>query len=135
MATVSDFIRGSRVGDNAATPRVIQNVIDFSLKAGAAADVVRLFKLDPGTVVLTVGVKVLTAQGATCTCTIGDASAVDTYLTGVDLNDATIDVGDALAAPVYQKAESYINAVLGHTTNNAKIVAWAVVVPVWGNVV
>lgn len=134
MATVSDFIRGSRVGDNAATPRVIQNVIDFSKKAGTAADVVRLFKLDPGTVVLTVGVKVLTVEGGTATCTIGDADAVDTYLTGVDLNDATTDVGDALAAPKYIKAESYINAVLGHNVDAGKFVAWAVVVPVWGNV-
>jgi hypothetical protein len=134
MGTVSRFIRGSRIADNAQAARVISNVIDFSLLNGAAADVVQAFKLDAGTVVLTVGVKVLTAQGATCTCTVGDASAVDTYLTGVDLNATATDVGDALAAPVYQKAESYINLVLGHTTSVAKVYVWALVANVHGNV-
>lgn len=133
MSTVSRFVRGGKISDNAQAVRVISNVIDFSLLAVTAADVVQALKLDAGTLVLSVGVKVITAEGGTATVTVGDASAVDTYLGATDINTTVTDVGDALAAPIYQKAESYINLVAGHNLDAAKVYVWAVVANVIGN--
>ena len=133
MANVTRFMRGGKIADNAQAVRVISNVVDFSLLAVTAADVVRALKIDAGTIVFSAGLKCITAEGGTATVTIGDETAVDTYIGATDINSTATDVGDALAAPLYYKADDYINLVAGHNLDAAKVYVWAVVANVIGN--
>lgn len=131
--TVSRFVRGGKIGDNDQAARVISNVIDFALLNVDANAVVGALKLDAGTVVLTCGVKVLTAEGGVATADVGDTDTANTYLATVNLNDTATDVGDELAAPVYYKAEDHITVKVSAACDHAKIYVWALVANIHGN--
>lgn len=131
--TVSRFVRGGKIGDNDQSARIISNVIDFALLNVDANAVVGALKLDAGTVVLTCGVKVLTAEGGAVTADVGDTDTANVYLATVDLNATATDVGDALAAPVYYKAEDHITVKVSAACDLAKIYVWALVANIHGN--
>jgi hypothetical protein len=133
VVNVTRFVRGGKIGDNAQSVKVISNVLDFGQLAVASGDVVGALKIDPGTVVLDVGVKVITAEGGAGTVTVGDQTAVDTYLQATDVNSEATDVGDSLAAPIYYKADDYITVVAGAAIDKAKLLVWAVVANIFGN--
>lgn len=131
---VTRFIRGSRIGDNAQAVRIISNVIDFSLLNAASTDIVGALKLDAGTVVFNVGVKVITADGGAETVQIGDQTAANTYIGATSVATTATDVAAGLAAPVYYKADDYIAVKPSAALDAAKILVWAAVANVHGNV-
>lgn len=130
--TVDRFLRGGKIPDNAQAARVISNVLDFKLLNAAANEVIAALQLEPGTVVLTCGIKCLRAEGGTATVEVGDLTAEDTYLTAADVNATTTELGDALAAPIYYKATDYIALKANAALANAKVYVWALVANVFG---
>ena len=131
---ITRFVRGGKIGDNAQAVRVISNVVDFSLLGVALNDVVGALKLNAGTIVFSVGAKCIDAGSSGITFTMGDKSAVDTYYTAQAADSAALDIGKALAAPIYYKAEDYITMVSSGTWTAGKYFVWAVVANVHGNV-
>ena len=130
IPNVTRFVRSGKIGDNAANACVVSNVLDFSQLNVAANDVVGALKIDPGTVVLAVGVKCITPQGAAATVKIGDQSAADKYLGATDANTDATDAGAPVANPVYYKAEDTITVTPSAALTKAKLYVWAVIAKV-----
>lgn len=70
-------------------------VVDFSSRTSlkeatwtttTANTVVQLFNIPAGSLVLGVSAQVITAEGATCTCSIGDSVSSTGYISSVNLN-------------------------------------------------
>src|SRR5574344_2582093 len=77
---------GGKISDCASTVRVIKNILDFGeyrnvygVACPATSDIAAI-KIDGGMIVLAVGAKVLKAEGATCTASVGDTSDDVKYL-------------------------------------------------------
>ena len=99
--------------------------------AGAAGDTVQALKIPAGALVDEVFCIVRTAQGATCTATVGDGAAAAAWDASINLNAAAgtltsaLEGTDAYAAGKFYSAADTIDLVLGHTTNAAKITVCA----------
>jgi len=139
--TVTSFL-GPNIA-NAAKPTdgvnkyyVIKNKIDFKLRPSIATDIIQALWIPANTLVYNVAVKVLTAQGATCTVTVGDGNGANSWDGSSDLNAAanTITCGaigtDAYCTAALGPGKPYmaadtIDLVLGHTTDIAVIEVFA----------
>jgi len=105
--------------------------IDFTKRPCAAADVVQVMKIAKGSLVTKVSVIVKTAQGGTCTATVGDGAGANSWDASTNLNaaanTATYSAAgtDAYAHGKFYAAEDTIDLVLGHTTDAAIIVVTA----------
>ena len=68
----------------------------------AASDVLQVFEVPAGFLLMHVGVRVKTAEGAACTADIGNASATQTHLLAVDADGymGTIDLNSAVTQTV-----------------------------------
>lgn len=132
MGTVTDFVTGKQeVKDLGTGICVTQNLLDFTKKAGASSDVVQALKIPAGALVLDVWCIVRTAQGATCTATVGDGDGANSWDASTNLNatagtvTSSLKGTDAYAVGKYYSAADTIDLVLGHTANAAKIVVCA----------
>ena len=114
---------------------VMRNRLDFSAIPVAASDVVEALKIPAGTMVLAVCTRVITAEGGTCTATVGDGDAAAGWDGSVNLNatagtttqsipgtDATATTGKLYAA------EDTIDLTMGHTTDAAVFDVYALCV-------
>lgn len=99
MATVTKFVDGQNnpaVGGHPAVSglqsvlNVVSNTIDFSLTGQGVnlSDTVQALKIAAGSLVINVGVTIITAEGATSTCTVGDGDGTNSWDASVDLNAA-----------------------------------------------
>jgi hypothetical protein len=103
--------------------------IDFSERPVAATNIVQVMNIAAGTVVRNVHIKVVTAEGATCTATVGDGDSAAGWDASTNLNATagTITSGivgtDARclgAGYTYTSADT-IDLVMGHATDAAVI--------------
>ena len=110
----------------------------------SASDVLELWEVPAGTLLLNMGVRVSTAEGATCTADIGNASATQTHLLTIDadgymgtinLNSATNQIAlvsdaqlgcDNNMGVLFVTAGS-IDLTFGHDTDAAIFDVWALV--------
>lgn len=110
-----------RLGDE---PIALKNHISFADTSVSAADVVELIDIPAYFKVLDITILVTTAEGATCTATIGDGDATDGWDASVNLNSAAAyistpsDTYGATGGKVYTTADT-IDAVMGHDTDAA----------------
>lgn len=84
----------------------------------AASDVLELFNPPAGFLLIHVGVRVTTAEGAACTADIGNASATETHLLAIDADGymGTINLNSAatqtvLVADAQLGADNYMGVV------------------------
>lgn len=128
MATITAFVDGT-VSHEApgGIMGISQNILDFSVTNVTAADVVQAVKVKAGQTVVDVQLEVLTAAGATCTATVGDATSANGWDASADLNAAAHTVTSSLkGTDGYAYGKSYaaddtIDLVMGHTNAVAKI--------------
>ena len=114
--------------------------VDFSANNVLASDVVQLFSIPANTLVEYVAWRVTTAEGATCTATIGDGEDPDGYkpsgtinlnstsdknFSGLLLTEATPNTVTAYTGGKLYSTADTIDLVMGHDTNAAKIVVFA----------
>jgi hypothetical protein len=138
MATLTKFVRDfPAISKEGSTQIVATNKIDFSKPgyAGAASDVVQVLSIPKGAFVRNVFVRVITAEGSTCTAKVGDGSDDDGFDASVDLNAAANTLTAGIAGTdayvinnigkLYTSADT-IDLTLGHTTANAVIEVMAV---------
>lgn len=133
MSTVTRFVQGSgKQADNVRCAAIIDNVIDFSDLEVASGDVVNCLVIPAGTLVLGVGLRVLTAEGAAATATVGDTDTANKYLSAQNLNATTTDAAatTGVGNPVYYKDENHITLTPNAALDAAKVHVWALVVPV-----
>ena len=105
-----------------------ENIIDFSRKKALAGDVVQCLNIPKGAYVLNVMVTVLTAEGATCTATVGDADGANSWDASTNLNATagTVTAGVsgtdayALTGKTYTSDDT-IDLTMGHDADTAKI--------------
>jgi len=110
----------------------LSNEIDFSETEVSAADVVQALKIPANTYVKNVYVLVKTAEGATCTATVGDATDPNGWDASTNLNASagTVTAGlagtddYATAGKFYSTADT-IDLVMGHATDAAKVIVFA----------
>lgn len=128
MGTITTFVDGKQEQKHLGNEYVfVSTLLDFTVKAGAAADVVQALKIPAGALVDEVFCVVKTAQGATCTATVGDGADADGWDASVNLNAAAnvttsaLEGTDAYAVGKYYATADTIDLVLGHTTDAAKI--------------
>lgn len=115
MATVTYFTDKSGAGGDAGLGVfVARQRIDFKKKKTATADVVQLLNIPAGTVIQNVLIKIITAEGATATATVGDGSAAAGWDAAIDLNAAagTTTIGVA-------GTDAYVSS-LGSGAGNGK---------------
>lgn len=129
MATITTFTDAQVAQD---VPNGILGVkyavLNFEVTPVAAGDVVQALKVDAGQTVYEVQTRVITAEGATCTATVGDASGANSWDASVNLNAAAgtgtrSAVGtDAYATTgkLYAAADT-IDLTMGHDTDAAII--------------
>jgi len=75
------------------------NVISLPSTGFASADILRVFKVPAGTLVLQAGISVVTVEGAVSVCDFGDGSDPNGFLAAVDLN--------AVGSEITQVADGY----------------------------
>lgn len=104
----------------------------------AATDLLQVFEVPAGFLLMHIGVRVKTAEGATCTADIGNASATQTHLLAADadgymgtlnLNSATTQI--CLVSDAHLGVDNYMGVVFitdgtididfGHANTNAAI--------------
>lgn len=109
----------------------------------AASDILQVFEVPAGFLLEHVGVRVTTAEGATCTADIGNASATQTHQLAVDADGymGTLDLNSAvtqvcLVTDAHLGVDNYMGVVFvtngtiditfGHANTNAAIFdVWA----------
>ena len=108
---------------------VIENYISFAATSVSAADVVEVLDMPAGFFCSgDVYNRVITAEGATCTATIGDATDANGYCASANFNAAagttlkSLEASDALGATgKYYATADTIDATMGHDTDAAVI--------------
>ena len=133
MGTITKFVDGQVVQERQnGLLGVKSNVIDFSDTNVVAGDVVQGLKIGLGQTVMNVGIRIITAEGATCTVTVGDGDDADDWDASCDLNAsaAVIYLGlpgtDTYAtAGKYYAAADTIDLTMGHDTDTAVIEVYA----------
>jgi len=115
---------------------VSQETIDFKLPlvASVATDTVNLLKIPAGSLVKSVDVVVLTAEGAAAAMEVGYSGDVDFFIDSVDLNATGANLQTAaspagVAGGLYFAADGFITGTLTASTTNAvvKVIATYVV--------
>jgi len=87
MATVTTFVDGTQTTNHIGTKMVYaENKLDFSATNVSSADVVQALKIPKGAIPLMVDVKMVTAEGATATATVGDGTDPNGYDNDINLN-------------------------------------------------
>ena len=112
---------------------VVQNTIDFSATGDnvSAADVVQAIKIPSGALVTKVYVKVDTAEGATCTATVGDGTTADGWDASTNLNatadtvTTSLEATDTYVGGKYYSADDTIDLTMGHDTDAAIVTVLA----------
>lgn len=133
MATITTFLAGNYGPRAIGSSFVSYSRLDFAKTPVAASDVVQVVEIPAGTVVTNVFVKVITAEGATCTATVGDGAdadgwdastnlnaAADTITYGVAGTDAYVNSIGTAQGKIYTAADT-IDFVMGHATDAAVI--------------
>jgi len=106
-----------------------ENFLDFAANPVLAADVIQALSIPKGALVTKVICHVATAEGATCTATVGDGDSAAAWDASVNLNSATtqasLEATDTYGAgKVYTSADT-IDLVMGHDTDAAKVLVLA----------
>ena len=108
-------------------------LLDFAVNPVCAGDVVQGPIIPANSKVMEVHTTVKTAEGATCTATVGDADGSDSWDAAVDLNAAaatslrSLPGTDAYAtAGKFYAAEDTIDLTMGHETDAAAMIVTAV---------
>lgn len=87
MALITYFTdRSAPASGLSSTKHIAKQRIDFSKKNVSSADVVELMELPAGAFVSELYANVITAEGATCTGTVGDGVDPNGYIASLDLN-------------------------------------------------
>jgi hypothetical protein len=143
MSTV-DYTGGTSVGScipysGINNHYVLTNRIDFATTECTAADVIQCLDIPAGTLVTNVFVKVVTAEGATCTATVGDGDGANSFDASTDLNAAagtvTYGIGGTDAyvtygGKFYSDADT-IDLTMGHNTDAAILDMYAVCIKIY----
>ena len=89
MGTITYFIDG-QIDQDIPNGRlgVKYNILNFTLYNAASADVVQALKIGANETILEVDTRVITAEGPTCTASVGDGSGAASWDASVDLNGA-----------------------------------------------
>lgn len=134
MATVDLTNKAAKPANGLDKFYLLKGVLDFAAHPVAASDVVQALSIPAHTLVKGLYWRVLTAEGATCTATIGDGSDPDGFGAAVNLNSTSTESWSTLAltegtpntvtgytsGKLYTAADT-IDLVMGHATDAAKI--------------
>ena len=131
------FNKGSIAYPDTACVYKMEVILDFEdiaaaraaagVAALAATDTLEVIPLPAGSTVLMAGADVTTAEGATATMDLGDASGATTYLSNVNLNSVAAN-GATVAAPVFYAAADELYITLDHNSIDTAVVrVWAIV--------
>src|SRR5574341_2142166 len=89
MATITSFVSGTQEHQDLMGRAVgAYNTLDFSITNVASADVVQALKIPANSLVSNVYVVIRTAEGATCTATVGDGDDTNDWDASVNFNAA-----------------------------------------------
>ena len=122
---------------------------DCTVEPLTAADVIQLFDIPKGTLVLGLGLKVITPEGDTATATFGDTDA-DGFDASADLNATALTEtwngfasvptisSEGAISPAYglghfYSADDTITMTMGHTCDTAKFSVTVVCIPVFNS--
>jgi hypothetical protein len=142
MATITSFLAGNYGPRAVGSPFVSYSRLDFAKNPVAASDVVQIVEIPAGTLVINVFCTVITAEGATCTATLGDGADADGWDVSVNLNatagtitygiagtDAYVNSIGTAQGKIYTSADT-LDFVMGHATDAAvidvRVVGWNV---------
>lgn len=128
MATYSVTDNGNNV---AAGPKayVQQVVVDHSSTNLGIGEDIDLFKIPANTLVISVGIELVTAGSNAGTLDVGDGDAADTWVTDLDA-DGTAGIQEFGTATKYYDSADTIDMKAITAAFDGKIRAWAVMVPV-----
>lgn len=128
MATITTFVSGTQAHQDLMGRAVgAYNTIDFSATSVSAADVVQALKIPANSLVTDVYVIVRTAEGATCTATVGDGDGTNSWDASTNLNATagTVTSGaegtDTYAVGKFYSSADTIDLTMGHDTDAAKV--------------
>ena len=126
--TITYFVDGTTTHETLGGQMgVSRNRLDFTEKNCVATDIVQALKIPANCTVKDVDVRIVTAQGATATATVGDGSGANSWDASTNLNatagtnTSSLKGTDAYAYGKYYAAADTIDLVLGHTVDTAVI--------------
>lgn len=128
MATVTTFIDETQEHVDLAGRVVgVCNTLNFATTSVSAADVVQAVKIPANAFVTRISTIVRTAEGGTCTATVGDGTTADGWDASINLNATAGTVLRSLEATdtygigkLYTSADT-IDLTMGHATDAAKV--------------
>lgn len=106
--TIDTHIDGSQVHSILGGIKgTIRNTLDFATTNAAATDIVQALKVGAGMIVTNVRTRIVTAEGATATCDVGDGDDPNGYNDAADLNAAENVIETNLEADPYGEGKYY----------------------------
>lgn len=132
MATTYDFTAGTTIVgvDPPITPTpnennffILRNVIDFSKQnlAGLSTDVAQVLDIPAGTTIMTAWIRVITAESAGATCTLGVGTSAAEWGTGLDCTSVANSILGATNdwVPLHFVSADTVDIVTGGATFDA----------------
>lgn len=107
--------------------KVMRQVVDFTKFTVAAGDIVEVFSLPAGTMVLGAGYEILTVGTGTGTLALGDQGDVDRFVDEVVQTGAGQKTPLVAAMPHMYTAADTIDLTVATATVNSKVNVWAIV--------
>jgi hypothetical protein len=132
MSTITTFVDNQVVHVSMpGNKHTVANVLNFANTNVSAADVIHALKIPAGAFVDKVITRVVVAEGATCTATVGDGNSATGWDASINLNSAAATVLRSLEATdtygvgkLYRTADT-IDLVMGHNTDTAVLLVVA----------
>jgi len=126
MSIIDTFVENTQYVEDLSTRVVaIQNTLDFDKTNVSAADVVECLKIPADMLVTNVSTYVITADGETCTATLGDGDGAAEWKDSINLNSTggyyAVSGTDDYSEGKYYSANDTIDLTMGHDTEDAKI--------------
>lgn len=112
---------------NLPTAKVMRQVMDFTKFTVASGDIVEVFSLPAGTMVLGAGYEILTVGSGSGTLSLGDQSDVDRFVDEVNQQAAGQKTPLIAAMPHFYAAADTVDLTVATATVNSKINVWCIV--------
>jgi|TARA_R100001126_G_scaffold24872_1_gene13164 hypothetical protein len=107
--------------------KVYRQVVDFTKFTVASGDIVQVFSLPAGTMVLGAGYEILTAGSGSGTLALGDQSDVDRFVDEVAQTGAGQKTPLVAAMPHFYASADTIDLTVASDTVNSKVNVWCII--------
>lgn len=118
---------GTNYHSDKRTSQTWQKIVDFTTFTVTNGDILKLFNIPAGSVVVAAGVEVITAATAATTATVGDGTTANKYLTAAAVTSVGLVAPTTLGPFFYLAANTLNTTIAGASPTVGKLRYWAII--------